>query len=67
MRKIGPSGRAVKKTILWEVKGGYFIRLHAKELPWIQLELSREEFLSNEGKSEAVLQALADWCNRLHE
>ena len=48
-------------------KGGHIIRSHAKELPWIQLELSREEFLSNEGKSEAVLQALADWCNRLHE
>jgi len=29
-----------------EVKGGYFIRLHAKELPWIQLELSREGFLT---------------------
>ena len=48
-------------------KGGYIIRSHAKELPWIQLELSREDFLSTEGKSEAVLQALVEWCNRLHE
>jgi len=48
-------------------KGGHIIRSHAKELPWIQLEFSREGFLSNEGKSHAVLQALVDWCNRLQE
>ncbi|MBC8178575.1 MAG: N-formylglutamate amidohydrolase [Desulfobacteraceae bacterium] len=48
-------------------KGGYIIRSHARELPWVQVELSREDFLSNEGKSEAVLQALVDWCSRLHK
>ena len=47
-------------------KGGHIIRSHAKELPWIQLEISREDFLSNEGKSDAVLQALVEWC-KLHK
>lgn len=46
-------------------KGGYIVRSHAKELPWIQIELSREAFLSMAEKSDAVLQALVDWCNRL--
>ena len=54
-------------TISQPFKGGYIIRSHARELPWIQLELSREGFLSNEGKREAMLRALADWCNRLHK
>ena len=43
-------------------KGGHIIRSHAKELPWIQLELSRAPFLSNEEKSFRVLEALRNWC-----
>ncbi len=42
-------------------RGGYIIRSHAKEIPWIQLELSRARFLSDEAKGECVLQALKAW------
>jgi len=43
-------------------KGGYIVRSHAKELPWIQIELSRAPFFSNEEKSFRVLEALKKWC-----
>jgi len=42
-------------------RGGYIIRSHAKEVPWIQLELSRERFMSDKEKSECVCQALRAW------
>jgi formiminoglutamase len=42
-------------------KGGYIIRSHASELPWVQLELSRAPFLSNREKSERVIEALRQW------
>ncbi|RMD63414.1 MAG: N-formylglutamate amidohydrolase, partial [Planctomycetota bacterium] len=35
-------------------RGGYIIRSHATELPWVQLELSRELFLSPSDKREGV-------------
>lgn len=44
--------------------GGYIIRSHAKELPWIQLELSRAPFFTNEEKGFRVLEALKDWCRK---
>ncbi len=46
-------------------KGGYIIRSHAKEMPWVQLELSREGFLSDEEKSERVFRALKMWCEKM--
>lgn len=42
--------------------GGYIIRAHAIELPWVQLELSRAPFLTNPEKSNRVLEALGRWC-----
>jgi N-formylglutamate deformylase len=45
-------------------KGGYIIRSHASELPWIQLELSREPFATNSQKRRFVLEALDDWCSQ---
>ena len=39
-------------------KGGYIIRSHAEDLPWIQLEVSRAPFASNEEKGSRVLEAL---------
>ena len=49
-------------------KGGYIVRSHAKELPWIQIELSRAPFFSNQEKSFRVLEALKDWCKKtLHK
>lgn len=45
-------------------KGGYIIRSHAKELPWVQLELSRTHSFSNEEKSCRVIEALGGWCKK---
>lgn len=45
-------------------KGGYIIRSHAKELPWIQIELSRAPFYSYQEKSFRVLEALKDLCKK---
>lgn len=46
-------------------KGGYIIRSHAKERPWIQLELSRERFLSDKEKGVRVLKALTMWYKKM--
>ena len=43
-------------------KGGYIIRAHAAELPWVQLEISRAPFTSDAEKRQRVLAALAEWC-----
>ena len=45
-------------------KGGYIILSHAREIPWLQLELSRAHFFSNEEKSCRVIEALGDWCKK---
>jgi len=42
-------------------KGGYIIRSHASEIPWIQLEFSRAPFLSDKQKSRKLLDALMKW------
>jgi len=41
--------------------GGYIVREHASELPWVMIELSRAPFLSNAEKGRRVLAALRDW------
>jgi len=43
-------------------KGGYLTRTHAREMPWVQLEISRAPFLSPGETRKRVLQALTDWC-----
>lgn len=43
-------------------KGGYIIRSHSSELPWVQVELSRTPFLQTVEKRERVLQALNLFC-----
>jgi N-formylglutamate deformylase len=43
-------------------KGGYTIRRHASEIPWMQVELSRAPFMSWEEKRERILAALGEWC-----
>ena len=45
-------------------KGGYRLRAHAKELPWVQLEVSRAPFMSNEEKHSRVLAGLQEWCEQ---
>lgn len=43
-------------------KGGYIIRSHCSELPWVQVELSRASFLGLTEKRESVLSALILFC-----
>ena len=46
-------------------RGGYITRTHAKRRPWIQLELSRAPWCSNEKKRSGVLEALRRLCQSL--
>ena len=43
-------------------KGGHIIRSHSKEIPWIQIEISRGPFLTVSEKRHNVLSALKLWC-----
>jgi formiminoglutamase len=46
-------------------KGGHLIRTHATEMPWVQVEFSRAQFMTWAEKRQRFLQALRDWCNWL--
>lgn len=48
-------------------RGGFITRTHAAEMPWLQLELSRGDFMSIEDKREAVREALTEWCARVFD
>ncbi len=48
-------------TINDPFKGGYIIRTHSTKLPWLQVELSRTEHISNREKRDGVIEALNDW------
>lgn len=39
-------------------KGGYITQAHASEMPWVQIEFSRGDFLSNQEKRVLFLKAL---------
>jgi len=42
-------------------RGGFIVRSHARERPWVQVELSRAPFDSDAGKRRRVLAALTAW------
>ncbi len=42
--------------------GGYIIRSHASEIPWIQIEMARRDFLDNSGKKEGLLSSMNELC-----
>jgi N-formylglutamate deformylase len=46
-------------------RGGYIVRSHAAELPWVQLELSRANFIPNPEKAQRVRAALHAWCQKM--
>lgn len=46
-------------------KGGYIIRKHAAELPWIQVELSRASFMSKSQKYVKVLETIELFCKTI--
>lgn len=43
--------------------GGYIIRSHSAELPWVQLEMSRGPFLPVEEKRTRLLEAFRRFCS----
>lgn len=43
-------------------KGGFIIRAHAHEMPWLQIELSRTPVFPDDEKRRRVLAALTEWC-----
>ncbi len=45
-------------------QGGWIVRSHASELPWIQVEFSRAAWTSHAEKRRAFLEGLRDWCRR---
>jgi len=46
-------------------RGGYIIRSHADELPWIQIEMSRDPFYPNEEKRVRILEAINMFCRMI--
>jgi hypothetical protein len=48
-------------------KGGYIVRSHSSELPWVQVELSRAPFLEIAEKRECVLKALTLFCKMVFD
>jgi len=48
-------------------KGGSIIRSHASELPWMQLELSRAQFMDAKDKRSRVLSAFQRWCTEVEK
>jgi N-formylglutamate deformylase len=47
-------------TINDPFKGGYITRQHAAEMPWLQLEMSRQPFMSNTDKRALIHSALGE-------
>jgi formiminoglutamase len=46
-------------------RGGHITLRHGQDRPWLQLELSRALFASNEEKRACVLSALTDFCRQV--
>lgn len=49
-------------SVNYPFKGGYIIRSHKTELPWIQIEFSRADFMNTDEKRRRLLKALSEWC-----
>ncbi|HEX9725115.1 MAG TPA: N-formylglutamate amidohydrolase [Vicinamibacteria bacterium] len=43
-------------------RGGFITRSHSAEIPWVQIELSRGPFFTNDEKRDKVLAVLSEWC-----
>lgn len=50
---------STRVSINYPFKGGYIIRFHSKEIPWVQIELSRADFLSLDEKQERLIEAFS--------
>ncbi len=51
-------------TINEPFSGGYITRRHASEMPWVQVELSRDPAIPNNLKRQYILNGLAEWLDR---
>ncbi|MGK0156121.1 MAG: N-formylglutamate deformylase [Neolewinella sp.] len=49
-------------TINKPFAGGFITRSHGREMPWVQIELSRTDDVSVADKRAGVLRALTEWC-----
>ena len=45
--------------------GGYITQDHGREMPWVQLELSRDQVLTDIEKGIKIINAVATWCSWL--
>lgn len=45
--------------------GGYIIRRHGSEMPWMQLEFSRTKMFSPQQKREGLFKALQEWVTTI--
>lgn len=52
-------------TINRPLPGGYTIRAHAHELPWLQLAIVQQPEYSLSQQRQALFQALSAWCARV--
>ncbi|UCE25087.1 MAG: N-formylglutamate amidohydrolase [Candidatus Zixiibacteriota bacterium] len=52
-------------TVNSPFKGGYIIRSHAAEMPWMQVEISRAPFMNWTEKRDCFRQAVARWCEQI--
>ena len=43
-------------------RGGYICRLHAAEMPWVQVEISQTTAYSTQWKRDCILEGLHDFC-----
>jgi N-formylglutamate deformylase len=53
-----------KPVIEHPERGGYLIRRHAKELQWVELQISEQGSLPIEAKAKAIRVALEIWSSR---
>lgn len=52
-------------TINTPFAGGYVTQVHSREMPWIQLELSRSSYFTTEVKGIKVAAALSSWYKHI--
>ena len=45
--------------------GGHIARFHGREMPWVQIEISRAPFATDAEKAELVLAVLRDWIGEI--
>lgn len=52
-------------TVNRPFSGGWIIRFHGRQMPWIQLEISRDQSIPSDEKGVKVLAALEEFCRRM--